>query len=138
MNFKNPGQNFYTFQAFFINPWSRGKHSWLWIGRSGFKSRSQTKNFQNIFLEFFPVWDTVENAEKMPFLKWGLPFLYLFRNLRYGIFMKKKNWRLPDLNPGPLAPQSTVCPLDHDLDTKSWKFTLGLIHLYRWWEPLVA
>ena len=40
---------FTHFQAFFINPWSRGKHSWLWIGRSGFKSRSQTKNFQNIF-----------------------------------------------------------------------------------------
>ena len=40
---------FTHFQAFFINPWSRGKHSWLWIGRSGFKSRSRTENFQNIF-----------------------------------------------------------------------------------------
>ena len=74
----------------------------------------------------------MENAEKMPFLKWGLPFLYIFRNLRYRIFMKKKRfWRLPDLNPGLLALQPTAYPLDHDLDTKSGKFTLGLIHLYR-------
>ena len=48
---KNLVRIFSYFQAIFMNPWSRGKHSWLWIGRSGFESRR--KLFFFIFFSHF-------------------------------------------------------------------------------------
>ena len=47
---KNLDRIFSYFQAIFMNPWSRGKHSWLWIGRSGFGSRG--KLFFYLFFTF--------------------------------------------------------------------------------------
>ena len=49
---KNLVRIFSYFQAIFMNPWSRGKHSWLWIGRSGFESRRDQLFFSIIFSIF--------------------------------------------------------------------------------------
>ena len=70
---KNLDRIFSYFQAIFMNPWSRGKHSWLWIGRSGFESWRE-HFFFSFFFTFLPFWEIVENAETMPISKWGLPF----------------------------------------------------------------
>ena len=70
---KNLVRIFSYFQAIFVNPWSRGKHSWLWIGRSGFESWREHLFF-SFFFTFLPFWEIVENAETMPISKWGLPF----------------------------------------------------------------
>ena len=45
---KNLVCKFWYFQAFFFKPWSRGKHSWLWICSPGFKSRPGPR-FSNFF-----------------------------------------------------------------------------------------
>ena len=79
---KNLVRNFWYFQAIFMNPWSRGKHSWLWIGRSGFESRRKLFFFL-LFFTFLSFWEAVENANTMPISKWGLPFLWLIWKLKY-------------------------------------------------------
>ena len=50
---KNLVCNSWYFQAFFFKPWSRGKHSWLWICSPGFKSRPGPR-FSKLF-SFFAI-----------------------------------------------------------------------------------
>ena len=52
-------RNFWYFQAIFMNPWSRGKHSWLWIGRSGFESRRKL-----FFFPFFHIFVFLRSCGK--------------------------------------------------------------------------
>ena len=71
---KNLVRNISFFQVIFMNSWSRGNHTWLWIGRSGFESRRKLFFFHSFFT-FLSFWEAVENANTMPISKWGLPFL---------------------------------------------------------------
>ena len=50
--------NFPPFLTIFMKLWSRGKHSWLWIGSAGFKSRWDQTIFNCISLFF--VFTTVQ------------------------------------------------------------------------------
>ena len=65
-------QNFWVFWAIFMNWWLWGKHSWLWIGSAGFKSRRD--------LTFFRPFQT---NKKVVLTLWLMIILLYFQ---YGIY----------------------------------------------------
>ena len=125
---KNLVRIFSYFQAIFMNPWSRGKHSWLWIGRSGFESRRDQLFFSIIFsiFAFLSIcgkrWDnanfkmgsavTVSNQKVE---------LYHFNEL----WRKKDFWRQPDLNRGPNEQKSAPLCTELQHKTKKVQFHFG-------------
>ena len=137
---KNLVRIFSYFQAIFMNPWSRGKHSWLWIGRSGFESRRDQLFFSIIFsiFAFLSIcgkrWDnanfkmgsavTVSNQKVE---------IYYFNEL-----WRKKKFDGSRIWTGDLMNQSQrLYALSYSISLKKCNFTLGVNHLEsRWWEPL--
>ena len=130
MNSKKPGQIFSYFQAIFMNPWSRGKHSWLWIGRSGFKSRRDQLFFSIIF-SIFAFLSICEKRWDNANFKMGSAVtvsnqkveIYYFNEL----WKKKDFWQQSDLNPGPFDSKANALPGHYFLAINFlWKIKNGL------------
>ena len=119
---KNLVRNFSYFQAIFMNPWSRGKHSWLWIRRSGFESWSEHLffSFFSHFCHFEKLWKTLRQCQFQNgvchFRKYSRR---LVRKKIIKLIWEKKIGIDPDLNRGPLKPKLDALPLLHLASTES-------------------
>ena len=99
---KNLVRNFSYFQAIFMNPWSRGKHSWLWIGRSGFKSRRELTFsifFSNFWL-FEKLWKTLIQCQFQNGVCHFCKRSESWKNTKFTDKMKKKNLLTTGFEPG--------------------------------------
>ena len=100
---KNLVRIFSYFQAIFMNPWSRGKHSWLWIGRPGFESRRDQLFFSIIFsiFAFLSIcgkrWDNA-NFKMGSAISVSSLEDYFEKNNK--VDMRKKDWHWPGFEPG--------------------------------------
>ena len=110
-----------------MNPWSRGKHTWLWIGRSGFESRWEQifSNFFSYFWLFEKLWKTLIQCQ---FQNGVCHFCKISESWKNGNTelrdKMKKNCRQPDLNRGPKELKSATLSTQPRLNTKINAFSL--------------